>query len=386
MSRTRPGAGGDSGYRVEAADDGRARLLLSGDWSNTGTPPAAEAVLQALERNAPQARHLEIDFSGVTRWAGALPAVVRRIEQHCAALDISCEAQQQPPALQQLLSLAGAVRAPQRAGESPAAWWSRQRTRAALHDIGEETLDSLAFLGAATAACARALLPGVPSLMRWRDLQLFVFQSGPGALPIITLTSVLVGMILAYLGAVQLAQFGAELYVADLVAIGMLREMGALMTAVVMAGRTGAAYAAQLGTMQVNEEIDAITTMGLSPMEFLVAPRMLALLLCMPVLTLYADLLGILGGALVAGGMGVSGLQYLSELHAVAGLEHFLVGIGKSVVFAALIGIAGCRAGLAAGRNSAAVGKATTEAVVTALVYLIVADAGLNILFQRIGL
>jgi phospholipid/cholesterol/gamma-HCH transport system permease protein len=183
---------------------------------------------------------------------------------------------------------------------------------------------------------------------------------------------------------VQLQQFGAEVYVADLVAIGMLREMGALMTAVVMAGRTGAAYAAQLGTMQGNEEIDAVTTLGLSPMEFLVAPRILALLVTMPLLTLYADLLGIIGGAIVAGGMGISALQYLSELEAAFSMSHAGVGLVKSLVFAFLIALAGCRAGMSAGRSSAGVGKATTEAVVTAVVYLIIADAGINILCQQL--
>ncbi|MEQ8514735.1 MAG: ABC transporter permease [Chromatocurvus sp.] len=272
---------------------------------------------------------------------------------------------------------------PREPGSDRSSWLSIATLRRNLHEIGEEVQESLAFVGDATVACATCMLPG--SSMRWSDLRLYCFQSGPGALPIITLTSVLVGMILAYLGAVQLRDFGAEVYVADLVAIGMLREMGALMTAVVMAGRTGAAYAAQIGTMQGNDEVDALTTLGLSPMEFLVAPRLLALALMMPLLTIYADILGMLGGAIVAGGMGISPLAYLSELGTVLETSHFLVGLSKSVLFAILIAIAGCRAGMSAGRSSAGVGDATTEAVVTAVVYLIVADAGMNILFQQVG-
>ena len=221
---------------------------------------------------------------------------------------------------------------------------------------------------------------------RFSDFRLFCHQTGPGAFAIISLTSVLVGMILAYLGAVQLKMFGAEIYVADLVLIGMLREMGALMTAVVMAGRTGAAYAAQLGTMQTNEEIDAITTMGVSPMEFLVVPRLLALVLMLPLLTVYADALGVIGGGLVAGGMGITPLQYLSQIENSLSLTHLWVGLSKSVVFAVLIAIAGCRSGIQSGRGSAAVGNAATEAVVTALIYLIVADAAANILFQYLGI
>ncbi|MBT5007608.1 MAG: ABC transporter permease, partial [Halieaceae bacterium] len=194
------------------------------------------------------------------------------------------------------------------------------------------------------------------------------------------------GMILAYLGAVQLQQFGAEVYVADLVVIGMLREMGVLMAAIVMAGRTGAAYAAQLGTMQANEEIDAIRTMGISPMEFLVVPRMLALVVAMPLLTLYANLLGIIGGGIVSGGLGVTPLMYISEGETALQLSHLSVGLIKSVVFGVLIAVAGCRSGINSGRSSAAVGQAATQAVVTAIVYLIVADAAINILFQQVGI
>jgi phospholipid/cholesterol/gamma-HCH transport system permease protein len=166
----------------------------------------------------------------------------------------------------------------------------------------------------------------------------------------------------------------------------MLREMGALMTAVVMAGRTGAAYAAQLGTMQTNEEIDAIVTLGISPMEFLVMPRMLALILIMPLLCLYANFIGILGGALVAAGMDVSFVQFLQQMKGVLSFEHLSVGLFKSLVFAVLIATAGCRAGMQCGRSSAAVGQAATNAVVVSIVYLIVADASFNILFQKIGI
>ena len=218
------------------------------------------------------------------------------------------------------------------------------------------------------------------------DFRSFCYQAGPDAFAIISLTSILVGMILAYLGAVQLQQFGAEIYVADLVVIGMLREMGALMTAIIMAGRTGAAYAAQLGTMQTNEEIDAITTMGISPIEFLVLPRMLALIAVMPLLTIYADILGILGGGIVASGLGITPLQYIKEAETAVSATHIGVGMFKSLVFATLIAIAGCRSGINSGRSSAAVGQAATEAVVTAIVYLIVADAAINIIFQQLDI
>ena len=173
---------------------------------------------------------------------------------------------------------------------------------------------------------------------------------------------------------------------ADLVTIGMLREMGALMVAVVMAGRTGAAYAAQLGTMQTREEIDAIVTLGISPMEFLVLPRMVALVLIMPLLVLYANVVGIFGGAIVAAGLDVTLTQFSQQMTKVISFAHLGTGLLKSVFFGLLIAIAGCRAGIQCGRSSAAVGEAATKAVVTSIVYLIVADAAFNILFQELGI
>ena len=192
--------------------------------------------------------------------------------------------------------------------------------------------------------------------------------------------------ILAYLGSVQLRQLGAQVYVADLVAIGMVREMGALMTAVIMAGRTGAAYAAQLGTMQVNEEIDALRIMGISSMEFLVLPRLLALVFVMPLLCIYADIIGMVGGAIIATSMDVSIIQYISQTRDAVDWLDISTGIVKSIVFVILIAIAGCQAGLNCGRNSDAVGMAATNAVVKAIVYLVVADAAFNILYDKLGI
>jgi phospholipid/cholesterol/gamma-HCH transport system permease protein len=251
-----------------------------------------------------------------------------------------------------------------------------------LHNAVGDLRESMAFTGEVTIALVR--LASGKAYTRFTDFRNFCYQAGPEAFAIISLTSVLVGMILAYLGAVQLRQFGAEIFVANLVVIGTLREMGVLMTAVVMAGRTGAAYAAQLGTMQTNEEIDAITTMGISPVEFLVLPRMLALIIIMPLLTIYANLLGIVGGGIVAGGLGISPIQYFLQGQTALSFNHVAVGLIKAVVFATLIAIAGCRAGINSGRSSAAVGQAATNAVVTAIVYLIVADAAINILFQQL--
>jgi phospholipid/cholesterol/gamma-HCH transport system permease protein len=196
-----------------------------------------------------------------------------------------------------------------------------------------------------------------------------------------------VGLILAFVGAVQLKLFGAQIYVADLVGIGMAREMGAMMTAIVMAGRTGAAFAAQLGTMVVNEEIDALKTLGIAPMEFLVLPRMLALVLMLPLLCLYANLMGILGGGLIGVGLlDISPMAYLNQTRAALNLTQFVVGLVKAGVFGVLVALSGCLRGMQSGRSASAVGEAATSAVVTAIVSIIVSDAILTVIFDRIGI
>jgi phospholipid/cholesterol/gamma-HCH transport system permease protein len=173
-------------------------------------------------------------------------------------------------------------------------------------------------------------------------------------------------------------------YIANLVALGAVREMGALMTAVIMAGRTGAAYAAQLGAMQANEEIDAITTLGISPLEYLVLPRTLALLAAMPLLCIFADVLCLVGGALVATSMDVSSIAFIHQARSAVGFEDIASGVIKGFVFAVLIATAGCQAGLQSGRSADAVGRATTRAVVNAIIYLVVADAALNIVYDKL--
>jgi phospholipid/cholesterol/gamma-HCH transport system permease protein len=214
---------------------------------------------------------------------------------------------------------------------------------------------------------------------------LFIQQCGANALPIVSLISFLVGLILAFVGAVQLAMFGAQIFVADLVGIAMLRVMGAIMVGIVMSGRTGAAFAAQLGTMQVNEEIDALKTMGVSPMEFLVLPRMLALVVMMPLLCIYADLMGILGGLVVGVGLlDISVTQYIVQTKGALNLNHFFIGIFQAAVFGVLVALAGCLRGIQCGRSASAVGDATTSAVVTSIVAITIATAiitlGCNVL------
>lgn len=370
----------NAAFKLIHSDDQHAVLALSGAWIQGAKVQEFSAL--SAELQAAHLCQLTLDGTALADWDSTLMAFMLQCYNYCREEGLAFDTRALPTGADKLLKLATAV-PPHKPSEAPEEHWlANLSPRRLAGRAGGFIRQSLAFTGEVTIALGR-LVTG-KSNTRFVDFRQFCYQAGPSALGIISLTSVLVGMILAYLGAVQLQQFGAEVYVANLVTIGVLREMGVLMTAVVMAGRTGAAYAAQLGTMQTNEEIDAITTLGISPIEFLVVPRILALVVAMPLLTLYADLLGIVGGGIVAGGMGISPLQYLSQTEHALAIHHLAVGLIKSVIFAVLIAVAGCRAGINAGRSSAAVGQAATEAVVTAVVYLIVADAGLNILFQAI--
>ena len=232
----------------------------------------------------------------------------------------------------------------------------------------------LSFLGQVLISAAQALAG------RWRfrlkDLSRVMADCSARAVPIVTVVNVLVGAILAFVGAVQLVKFGAGIYVADLVGIAVAREMAAIITAVVMAGRTGAAFAAELATMQANEEVDALEVLGLNAVDFLVLPRVFSLLLMMPLLYVYGCVTGLLGGMVVAGGMlDVSPAAYLDRTLLALDWSHLGLGFAKSFVFGALIGLVGCYCGLYAKRNAAGVGVATTNAVVVSIVGIIVLDA-----------
>jgi len=369
-------------FQLLAQEHDNYSLTLSGDWVQGQQHPSFSDLEGQLLQYHPCS--LTVDGGGLSNWDSVLMAFLLQCYNHCAQHGISFHSSNLPEGVQKLMEVATAVSTHQEPPPKQTPWWVSLNPQQLLRTATAGLKESFAFIGEVAIALVK-LVSGRANT-RFSDFRSFCYQAGPDAFAIVSLTSVLVGMILAYLGAVQLKQFGAEIYVANLVVIGMLREMGVLMTAVVMAGRTGAAYAAQLGTMQTNEEIDAITTMGISPIEFLVVPRMLALVAVMPILTIYASLLGIVGGGIVAGGMGISALQYMTQTESAFAMTHIAVGLFKSVVFGLLIAVAGCRSGINSGRSSAAVGQAATEAVVTAIVYLIVADAAINIIFQQIGI
>jgi len=357
-------------------------LRLSGSWRMQDHLPSPTEVETELTR-ASSARRLTFDTRGVTAWDTGFLVFVLNVRDAATSLGLTVDRSGLPEGVRKLLDLAAAVpeRDTKRGGARPSF----------LARLGVSTMSAFAgaramisFIGESSIALAHAVVGR--ARFRRVDLLLNIQEAGANALGIVSLISFLIGLILAFVGAIQLRQFGAQIYIADLVAIGMAREMGAMMAAIIMAGRTGAAFAAQLGTMRVNEEIDALTTMGISPFEFLVLPRMLGLILMMPLLTIYADLVGILGGAVVGVGMLKVGIvPYWNHTWNAASLADFAAGMIKSEVFGILIAIAGCMRGMQSGRSSAAVGLAATSAVVTAIVFVIVSDAILTVVYDAIG-
>jgi len=354
-------------------------LGLSGDWQLGQAPLGADICAEL-----PSSCHsVTLITSALSHWDSSLAIALLQLSRWCEQQKIPLDLKDTPEGLQQLLQLATDVPVYQSA-EDGAIGGLLATLRRWLIVQGLQVHDGLVFVGDSSLALGRWLRGRART--RRSDIVFFIEQAGPKALAIVTLISLLVGMILAYLGSIQLRQLGAQVYVANLVAIGMVREMGALMTGVIMAGRTGAAYAAQLGTMQVNEEIDALRVMGISTMEFLVLPRLLALVFIMPLMCIYSDVIGMLGGAIVANGMGVSYTQYVLQTQMAIDWVDISTGLVKSLVFGILIAIAGCQAGLLCGRDSNAVGLATTRAVVKAIVFLVVADAAFNILYDKLGI
>jgi len=253
-----------------------------------------------------------------------------------------------------------------------------------FHALGQAR-DLLNFFGAVLIAIARVALR--PRRIRFTSFVNNIQLHGLNAMPIVGVLLFLVGIVVAYQGVGQLSRFGAQIYTVDLVGISVLREMGVLISSIVIAGRSGSAFTAQIGTMQVNEEIDAIRTMGLDPLEVLVLPRILALMVALPLLTFFANIMAILGGAFMATlTIDVTFAQFLSLLNQAVTLTHFWVGMVKAPVFALIIAMVGCFEGMRVRGSAESVGRLTTQAVVEALFLVIVVDAFFSILFSFLGI
>lgn len=365
-------------------DQGTLLVRLAGSWILKNRCPSADRVLKEIGAG-PRIGRIVFDTTALTDWDSGFLIFLTKVIDLCSKDGVVVDTEGLPKGTRKLLTLAAAVPEKRgiRKGEGGGSFLSRVGAEAV--DFFRSSGQILGFIGEAFIAFVRFTVG--KARFRGSDLIQILQECGIEALPIVSLISLLVGLILAFVGAVQLMLFGAQIYVANLVGIAMVRVMGAVMTGIIMAGRTGAAFAAQLGTMEVNEEIDAFRTMGISPMEFLVLPRLLGLTLMMPLLCLYADLMGILGGLIVGVGMlDLSVVEYYNQTKAAVGLNNLWIGLFQSMIFGVLVAVAGCLRGMQCGRSASAVGDATTSAVVTGIVSIIVATAVVTIGCNVLGI
>ncbi len=368
------------------ADPSRDRVVLCfmGDWTlGCAVYPWPSLQQDLTGRNG--LKRVSIDIQGLGLWDSRLLIILKQIQAFCEQQELVLDLDQVPEGMHRLLGLERAVADRDLTHSDPPAPGMLHRIGTGVLSAWQECIDFTEFAGELVLSMGR-LLKG---RSRFRGVDFFhaLQAAGPEALPIVSLIAVLVGAVLAFVGAIQLQMFGAEIYVANLVALGAFREMGAMMTAIIMAGRTGSAYAAQIGTMQVNDELDALKTFGIPAIDFLVLPRVLALVIMLPLLTIWANLLGILGGLLVGVlVLNLSLLEYLTQTHNAIGWDDLAVGLVKSVLFGIVIAMSGCLRGLQCGRDSSAVGRATTSAMVTAILLIVIWDAITTILFNRLGI
>ncbi len=360
-------------------DQGAHRVLsLSGDWrGGRGELPAPSA----SHHEAPGG--VSVDAAGLRAWDVALAAQLWQRLEPLVRRSVPVDLQGLPDGLRDIVALSlngtpAAAEAQARPGPGRLARLGAFAARYARQRRG-----TLTFVGEVLLSLGRGLRGA--SDMRAADLCWQIEQTGPRSLPIVALVSFLVGLILAYMGAAQLQRFGAQTYIADLVTVGVVREIAALMVGIVLSGRVGAAFAAQIGSMRANEEVDALSTLGMNPMDFLVLPRVLALLIVGPMLTAFAALFGMMAGWLVAVAVyDVTPLEYVYASAQALTLPHVVVGLVKGTVYAVLVALAGCMQGMAAGRSAQAVGDATTASVVQSIVWIVVFASVLTVAFQRL--
>jgi phospholipid/cholesterol/gamma-HCH transport system permease protein len=360
-------------------------LKFEGNWNVRDTRHGEiDAVFEELDREGP-AEGLQIDMSSVGSWDTSLLIVVARAEDWCQKHKIKFRHGSLPKSVASLIAISEEV--PERKTGR-----GTKKSSSIFVTLGNMTIGAFQGVGAALEFTGDVVLSfgrffRGKAAFDWRLFWLTMQECSAQALPIVGMINFLTGLIFAFVGAIQLRQFGAGIYVANLVAVAMAREMGAIMTGIIMAGRTGAAFAAQIGSMKVSEEIDALRTLAISPMDFLVSPRLLALFFMMPLLVLYADLVGILGGSFV--GMtflGISWTQYWNQTVGSMGLVDIGTGLVKSAIFGVIVAMAGCERGMKCGNNAAAVGNAATSAVVLGITWIVASDAIIDIIQEVLKL
>jgi phospholipid/cholesterol/gamma-HCH transport system permease protein len=370
---------GPGGFESEQ-QDGVLTLRAHGDWTIASARALDDAIAALTPPAEPRAR-ITLDAVGRMDSAGVL--LLQRLRAALADGGAAVEVAGLSPERQAFIARIEAAR-----GEPPPpppAWHPlaalAERTGRATIDVGHEALALLLFLGQVVVVGLGTIMR--PARIRLAPLFYHLERTGLDAVPIVGLLSFLIGVVVAFQGADQLKRFGAEIFTVDLLGLSILREMAVLVTAIIVAGRSGSAFAAQIGTMQVNQEIDAIRTMGLDPVELLVLPRVLALVIALPLLTVYANVMGLGGGLLMIGlTLDISLVQFIERLQEVVPVRAYWIGIVKAPVFGFLIGLIGCHEGLNVAGSADSVGRQTTRAVAVAIFLVIVADAGFSVLFS----
>ncbi|WP_373064594.1 MlaE family ABC transporter permease [Gemmatimonas sp.] len=348
-------------------------IVLAGDWSIEQRQLQFQEFINGATVIKSTSRTVTFDATDLGAWDSTLLIFVARCQEFCDAQKLELDLSALPEQVRRLHALAQAV--PERVQVAAAGRpWFVSRMGTSLNNAWSDLKAAVKYVGEIAIALSGIVTRRVH--MRWREFFVVVQTNSSGALPIVTLIALLMGIIIAFLGVVVLKRFGAGYYVSYLVGFGMLREMGALMTGIIIAGRTGAAFAAELGSMKITEEIDAFTTLGISPIEHLVLPRVLGIFIMMPLLTIYADFIGILGGMMVSAMLlDLSYKQFMSGMLQAVTLSDALLGVVKGTIFGLIVGVSGTMKGLQGGSDAGAVGRAATAAVVLGITLIITANA-----------
>lgn len=367
--------------QAHPSPDGGLVLSIIGSLDSATTGHAWRDALQLINQSKP--KRLIVDASQLTYCDGAGVALLLELRRRQQNRRDTYEIQSLDPAYQALLDLYGRSDAQRPDPLAPSVSPAEQIGRATVA-LGNDIVVLIAFVGELCTALARAARR--PSLVRWRDAFLTAELVGVNALPIIALLGFLLGLIMAFQSAIPMREFGADIYVANLIGLSMLRELGPLLTAIILAGRSGSAFAAELGTMKVSEELDALTTMGLEPVGFLVVPRVIAAVAMTPLLAIFAGLLGLIGGAVVMLSLGFPLVTYIIQVKSAVTVGDMVGGLGKSFAFGIVVAAIGCLRGLQTKSGASAVGESTTRAVVSGLVLITVVDGIFAVVFYYLGI
>ena len=365
-----------------SSDGGTLTLIMTGRWDSDTTGKWWQRGQQILELGKPS--RLVIDASGVSYCDGAGVAFLIDLQQLQIRIGGDAAIQGLPEEVRRLLDIYGHISIERSPGRRREPLSIIEQVGKAAVELWRDLQALLTFIGELALTLLRAARH--PRLVRWHDALLVAEQSGVDALPIIALIGVLLGLILAFQSAIPMRRFGADIFVADLLGIAMLREMGPLITAIILAGRSGSAFAAELGTMKVREEIDALRTMGLEPVRFLVLPRVIAAVAMIPVLTVFANLFGLMGGAIVMRSLGYPLVTYVNQVLSAVTVGDLMGGLLKSFVYGIVVAAVGCLRGLETRTGASAVGQSTTSAVVSGIVLIAIVDGLFAVVFYALGL